>query len=108
IKGSFAGAIGLPQFMPGSILNWAKDGDRDGKIDLLNSPEDAIASVGEFLKAHGWKPGAPIFVPFELPANAATLVDGGLTPTLSWTQLLDAGARPGQSSAPPCRLGVID
>ncbi len=108
IKGSFAGAIGLPQFMPGSILNWAKDGDQDGKIDLLNSAEDAIASVGEFLKAHGWKAGQPIFVPFELPANAETLVDGGLTPTLSWARLVEAGGRPAQAQAPQGMLGVID
>lgn len=108
LKGSYAGAMGLPQFMPGSILNWAKDGDGDGKIDLLNSVDDAIASVGEFLKAHGWQRGQPVFVPMDLPANPAPLVDGGLTPTLSWTQLLEAGARPRQSRAHAGLLGVID
>ena len=56
-SGSYAGAIGLPQFMPGSILRFAVDGDLDGKIDLRNSPEDAIASVANFLKEHGWVNG---------------------------------------------------
>ena len=53
IKGSYAGATGIPQFMPSSILSHAKDGNNDKKIDLLNH-EDAIASVAGYLRAHGW------------------------------------------------------
>ena len=48
-RGSFAGAIGLPQFMPGSIRRWAVDFDGDGRIDLLGSPVDAIGSVARYL-----------------------------------------------------------
>jgi len=58
---SYAGAIGLPQFMPGSIRNFAKDGDGDGVIDLRQSRPDAIASVARFLRMHGWQPGMPIY-----------------------------------------------
>lgn len=60
---SYAGAIGLPQFMPGSILQFAKDGDGDGKVDLRKSNPDAIFSVANFLKIHGWQAGMPIYFP---------------------------------------------
>ena len=78
--GSYAGAIGLPQFMPGSIRRFAVDGNNDGKIDLRNSPEDAIASVANFLKAHGWVTGEPIYLDIqsndEVIALAKKLADG--------------------------------
>lgn len=56
VKGSFAGAMGIPQFMPSNIEHYAKDGNGDGSIDLFNHA-DAQASVANFLKRHGWKPG---------------------------------------------------
>jgi len=52
VKGSWAGALGFPQFMPAS-LRWAEDGDGDGKIDLFTMP-DSIASVGRYLSEHGF------------------------------------------------------
>jgi membrane-bound lytic murein transglycosylase B len=57
--------------MPGSILRFAVDGDLDGKIDLRNSPEDAIASVANFLKAHGWVNGEPIYLDLKDDDGAA-------------------------------------
>jgi membrane-bound lytic murein transglycosylase B len=63
VKGSYAGAIGIPQFMPGSWRRYAVDFDGDGKIDLRNNFVDAIGSVGSFLKQHGWKAGEPIAYP---------------------------------------------
>jgi membrane-bound lytic murein transglycosylase B len=56
IPGSFAGAMGYPQFMPSNILAYGKDGNGDGTIDLLTHP-DSMASIANFLKRHGWKPG---------------------------------------------------
>jgi len=56
IKGSYAGAMGISQFMPSNIPTLAKDGNSDGSIDLFNHA-DAIASIAFFLKRHGWKPG---------------------------------------------------
>ncbi len=56
IYGSYAGAIGIAQFLPTSILAYAKDGNHDGRIDLFTH-EDAIASVANYLKTFGWKPG---------------------------------------------------
>jgi len=75
---SYAGAIGLPQFMPSSIRSFAVDGDGDGRIDLKQSPKDAIASVGNFMKKHGWQPGMPISFPVEVNAIPAAkeLADG--------------------------------
>jgi membrane-bound lytic murein transglycosylase B len=56
IPGSFAGAMGYAQFMPSNILAYGKDGNGDGTIDLLTHP-DSMASIANFLKRHGWKPG---------------------------------------------------
>lgn len=56
IPGSFAGAMGYAQFMPSSILAYGKDGNGDGTVDLLTHP-DAMASIANYLKRHGWRPG---------------------------------------------------
>lgn len=110
-RGSFAGAIGMPQFMPGSIARYAVDGDGDGVIDLTRSSADAIMSVGNFLVEHGWQRGLPVFAPVALPADPASLVDGGLTPHQRWPQLRAAGARALDGGGAPWQsapLGVID
>ena len=56
IASSYAGAVGYAQFMPTNILAYAQDGDRDGRIDL-QVHADAIASIANYLKRHGWQPG---------------------------------------------------
>ena len=56
IPGSFAGAMGYAQFMPSNILAYGKDGNNDGAIDLHTHP-DSMASIANFLKRHGWRPG---------------------------------------------------
>ncbi|MBL8381490.1 MAG: lytic murein transglycosylase B [Burkholderiales bacterium] len=63
VRGSYAGAIGIPQFMPSSWRRWAVDFDGDGRVDLRESFVDAIGSVGSFLHAHGWVAGAPVAFP---------------------------------------------
>lgn len=70
-SGSFAGAIGLPQFMPGSINRHALDFDGDEHIDLLGSAADAIGSVAQFLALHGWQRGMATTYPVTPPANEA-------------------------------------
>ena len=72
-KGSFAGAMGIPQFMPSSQRRWGVDFDGDGRIDLRQSPIDAIGSVGNFLKSHGWQTDQiaviPVMAPNPLPSS---------------------------------------
>ncbi len=90
--GSYAGAIGLPQFMPGSIRRFGVDGNKDGKIDLRHSPEDAIASVGNFLKMHGWIKDEPIYLKAqtndETRSTLQSLADGEPKAKLQLTQLI--------------------
>ncbi len=90
-KGSFAGAIGLPQFMPGSIRRFAVDFDGDGRIDLAGSATDAIGSVARFLIRHGWQRDLPIL--FEAEADEA-IVDSlgrGIDAAVTWSDALNAG-----------------
>lgn len=102
-RGSYAGAIGMPQFMPQSIMQYAVDssGNPGGHIDLANDPADAIMSVGNYLAQHGWVRGVPVFAPVTLPADPSALVAGGLAPTLTWSQLQADGAyaAPGAGAA---------
>jgi membrane-bound lytic murein transglycosylase B len=58
-RGSYAGAMGWGQFMPSSWVKYAVDFDADGKVDLFNSPVDAIGSVANYFKSFGWKTGEP-------------------------------------------------
>lgn len=76
VMGSFAGAIGIPQFMPTSYEAYSVDFNRNGRRDLVNEMEDAIGSVANYLKVHGWTRGEAIFSPVSasLPAAAADLV----------------------------------
>ncbi|MFI5401247.1 MAG: lytic murein transglycosylase, partial [SAR324 cluster bacterium] len=59
VKGSYAGAFGMPQFMPSSYVQWAVDGDHDRRVDL-DDASDAMASIANFLVQHGWRPHAPL------------------------------------------------
>ena len=69
--GSYAGAMGLPQFMPSSFRNYAVDGDADGKRDLWNDWADVFSSVGNYLKVHGWRAGEPVLAAAD--ASSANL-----------------------------------
>jgi membrane-bound lytic murein transglycosylase B len=57
MRGSWAGAMGQPQFMPSSYLKWAADFDEDGRSDIWSSPPDVFASIANYMQAHGWKTG---------------------------------------------------
>ena len=90
-KGSFAGALGVPQFMPGSVRRYAIDFDGDGHIDLWNSGDDAIGSVANYLARHDWLRGQPIWSRATIAPSArdsALLrLDGGISerrPLAAW------------------------
>ncbi len=69
VKGSYAGAMGMPQFMPSSYRQWAVDGDADGKRNLWLSTDDVLASVANYFVQHGWQRGASVTVPVTLPES---------------------------------------
>ena len=76
-KGSYAGAMGLPQFMPSSFRNFAVDFDKDGKRNIWTDPDDAIGSVGNYLARHGWQRAQPIVAQAATrPANANQASEG--------------------------------
>lgn len=68
-KGSYAGAMGMPQFMPSSYRQWAVDGDADGKRNLWASTDDVLASVANYFVQHGWQRGASVTVPVIVPES---------------------------------------
>jgi membrane-bound lytic murein transglycosylase B len=85
-RGSYAGAMGWPQFMPSSWAKFAVDFDGDGQIDLMSSPVDAIGSVANYFKAFGWKTGLPTHYPMTLqssPADLEALLTPDILPTFS-------------------------
>ena len=91
LQGSYAGAIGIPQFMPGSVRRYAVDFDGDGKIDLRRSSADAIGSVANFLREHGWKTGEPVLLRAKLAPDAALFTDGSLRPRIRLGDISAAG-----------------
>ena len=95
VKGSFAGAIGLGQFMPGSINRFAVDFDGDGHIDMANDPADVIGSVAHYLAEHGWQRGLPTHYAVKPPVDTsdrAVLLAPDILPSFSATQLAERGA----------------
>ena len=75
MKGSWAGALGQPQFMPSSYLQYAEDFDGDGRKDIWSSEPDVFASVANYLKQHGWTTGAAWGREVKLSAAARTAVN---------------------------------
>ena len=76
IKGSYAGAMGAPQFMPSNYRRYAVDATSDGRIDLWNNWPDVFASIGNYLKEHGWNPGEPVLTEATVEPDKAADLDG--------------------------------
>jgi membrane-bound lytic murein transglycosylase B len=94
--GSYAGAMGMPQFMPSSIAKYAVDFDGDGKIDLVNNPVDVIGSVANYFKAFGWTRGMPATFPVrfdEARLKKAVLLAPDIVPSFSADSFVAAGAQ---------------
>ncbi|WP_332847786.1 lytic murein transglycosylase B [Massilia sp. S19_KUP03_FR1] len=112
LLGSFAGAVGLPQFMPGSILKWGVDFDNDGRVDLRGSVADAIGSVANFLVVHGWKredTGPAVFAAQVAPSRDwESLLGKGLTPHYRPDELSAAGVNTAVTLPPGRLYGLVD
>jgi membrane-bound lytic murein transglycosylase B len=94
--GSYAGAMGMPQFMPSSWTRWAVDFDGDGRIDLWRSPADVIGSVANYFRAFGWKPGMPTHYPVTFDSerlDKEALLAPDILPTFGVPSFLAKGAR---------------
>jgi membrane-bound lytic murein transglycosylase B len=76
VKGSYAGAMGAPQFMPSNYRRYAVDADADGHIDLWTNWPDVCASVGNYLKEHGWNAGEPVLSEASVAPEKAADLDG--------------------------------
>ncbi len=93
--GSYAGAMGLPQFMPTSWVRWAVDFDGDGRIDLRRSAVDAIGSVASYFKGHGWQTGMPTHYPVQIETGRTdldALLAPDILPTFSVASFTAKGA----------------
>ncbi|MDM7949449.1 lytic murein transglycosylase B [Hydrogenophaga sp.] len=94
LRGSYAGAMGWPQFMPSSWVKYAIDFDGDGRVDLFNSPADIIGSVAHYFQAFGWQPGMPTHYPVNLSptADLDTLLAPDILPSFSVASFTAKGA----------------
>ena len=111
--GSYAGAMGMPQFMPSSQQRYAVDFDGDGRIDLYGSAADAIGSVANYLQAHGWQRGVAPFYPVLLApdrsADRATLLAPDILPSFTPEQFTGLGALIwGDAANHPGKLALVE
>jgi membrane-bound lytic murein transglycosylase B len=94
VKGSYAGAMGQPQFVPSSYRQYAVDRDRDGRRDLWRSDQDIAASVANFLEAHGWRAGEQMRLHVRVDSRQGKvreLLDQGLRAQVRLKDLPDLG-----------------
>jgi membrane-bound lytic murein transglycosylase B len=96
VKGSYAGAMGLPQFMPSTLLKHAIDFDEDGHIDLAANPADVVGSVAHYFAQHGWERGLPTHYSVTPPTGTidrAVLLAPDIVPSFTAEQMAERGAK---------------
>ncbi|HUH37819.1 MAG TPA: lytic murein transglycosylase B [Spongiibacteraceae bacterium] len=99
-RGSYAGAMGYGQFIPSSYRHYAVDFDGDGVVDLLENPVDAIGSVANYFRRHGWQTGRDVVIAATRGASFdAAILQAGPKPTLDAAQLRSAGVVPARPLA---------
>ncbi len=110
VKGSYAGAMGLPQFMPSSVNRYAVDFDGDGHIDLHANPADVVGSVAHYLAAFGWQRGMPTHYGVAVPVDSrdrAVLLGPDILPSFTAADFAERGAQldaAGQAHTGPLAL----
>ncbi len=105
VQGSYAGAMGIPQFMPSSYRKYAVDFSGDGKIDLLHDPVDAIGSVANYLKQYGWLSGEPVAARANVGENGRA---GSLAETHTVAAWAASGVQPDQQIAADKTARLVD
>ena len=109
IKGSYAGAMGVPQFIASSYRHYAVDFDGDDYIDLWDNHVDAIGSVANYFSRHGWQTGEPVIYPVrQSPTDIASLVQDGLEPAADYGALQRAGVQVAADLAPERRVALLE
>ena len=92
LKGSYAGAMGIPQFISSSYRNYAVDFDSDGKKDLWQNPVDAIGSVASYFNRHGWQAGKSVTFPVKVNGDKVNeIIDSDLKPNIRIDELKKYG-----------------
>ncbi|MBB3345373.1 lytic murein transglycosylase B [Luteimonas sp. RC10] len=94
LKGSYAGAMGMGQFMPSSYRLWAKDGDGDGRRDLLTHKPDVFASIANYFVVHGWQRGGPVVARAQRADGAADFKPENWEPVYPLADLAARGYTP--------------
>jgi membrane-bound lytic murein transglycosylase B len=108
IKGSFAGAMGMPQFIPTSYRRYAVDFDGDGKVNLWESTADTIGSVANYLKQFGWAAGTRIAVPARISGqDFKEVLDAGLKPNQTLQQMQARGVEATEALPPDTQAGLF-
>lgn len=108
VKGSFAGAMGIPQFISSSYRTYAVDFDGDGRVDLWNSVADVIGSVAHYLSIHGWEADQPVTVSAQLSGDAAfAVLERGMKPNLTVAEMKGRGVEPGEELPDAIEAGLF-
>ncbi|MGA2344235.1 MAG: lytic murein transglycosylase B [Steroidobacteraceae bacterium] len=107
VKGSYAGAMGAPQFMPSNYRRYAVDADADGHIDLWNNWSDVCASVGNYLKEHGWNAGEPVLSDAAVDADKSADLDGRKLALEDTVESLQAKGVNFDASLPPDAPAIL-
>jgi membrane-bound lytic murein transglycosylase B len=109
VKGSYAGAMGIPQFIPSSYRRYAVDFDGDGRRDLVGNVSDAIGSVGNYLADHGWRRDGGVAAPARVTGEAyRDLVEQGYKPATPAARLPSLGVATDLNAGPGDQAALVE
>jgi len=108
LKSSYAGAVGMPQFMPSNIIKYGREFSGDGRINIFKSGADSIGSIANYLKSHGWKRGEPMAVKVYTRGTAwEKYLNKGMKPKYTVAELKKSGIRPSMWVNPKRKAALV-